>query len=213
VAAALPTLPFPDRSFDLVLSSHLLFSYTDRLDVAFHLAALLELARVSRGQVRVFPLVDYNGHPQPTLLDQLPPRPAPSRRRYRRPAGPLRVSTRRRLHARPHRAMLLSPGRRVETGASPGGEGVQPDPRRRLTSPTAELQADRSGPAPSAPARAATSSHGSSLAHLAAPARALSWRTLSCRRAALGLPPGLHPYHGGPTQISAPPPEGHSTAQ
>ncbi|WP_433194916.1 class I SAM-dependent methyltransferase [Nocardia sp. CA-107356] len=32
VAARLPSLPFPDNSFDLVLSSHLLFTYADRLD-------------------------------------------------------------------------------------------------------------------------------------------------------------------------------------
>ena len=37
-------------------SSHLLFSYADRLDRAFHVASLRELARVGR-EVRVFPLV------------------------------------------------------------------------------------------------------------------------------------------------------------
>lgn len=58
LAGALPDLPFADASFDLVLSSHLLFTYADRLDHAFHLAALLELARVCTGEVRVYPLVD-----------------------------------------------------------------------------------------------------------------------------------------------------------
>lgn len=57
VHAALPELPFGDRSFDLVLSSHLLFSYADRLDLDTHLAYLTELVRVARDQVRVFPLV------------------------------------------------------------------------------------------------------------------------------------------------------------
>lgn len=57
VPAALPDLPFSDARFDLVLCSHLLFSYADRLDDAFHLSALRELARVARGQVRVYPLV------------------------------------------------------------------------------------------------------------------------------------------------------------
>jgi hypothetical protein len=57
VAAALPYLPFPDRTFDLVLSSHLLFTYGERLDPAFHLAALRELCRVVRRAVRVFPLL------------------------------------------------------------------------------------------------------------------------------------------------------------
>jgi hypothetical protein len=67
VAAALPHLPFADGAFDLVLSSHLLFTYADRLDAGFHLAALRELARVGR-QVRVYPLVDQAGRPLPELL-------------------------------------------------------------------------------------------------------------------------------------------------
>jgi len=70
-AAALPELPFPDGAFDLVLSSHLLFTYADRLDADFHLAALREMARVSRGRVRVYPLVDQAGQPLPDLLEHL----------------------------------------------------------------------------------------------------------------------------------------------
>ncbi|MFG1792956.1 class I SAM-dependent methyltransferase [Nocardia sp. NPDC049149] len=61
VAAELPSLPFPDDSFDLVLSSHLLFTYADRLDADFHLAAMLELARVCVGETRLYPLVDHIG--------------------------------------------------------------------------------------------------------------------------------------------------------
>ncbi|UGT38770.1 class I SAM-dependent methyltransferase [Nocardia yamanashiensis] len=61
IAAALPALPFSDNTFDLVLSSHLLFTYADRLNADFHLAALLELARVSRGEVRLYPLLDHSG--------------------------------------------------------------------------------------------------------------------------------------------------------
>ncbi len=57
VAAALPDLPFADDAFSLVLSAHLLFLYDDRLDHAFHLAALRELARVAGREVRAFPLV------------------------------------------------------------------------------------------------------------------------------------------------------------
>lgn len=71
VTGALPSLPFPDSSFDLVLSSHLLFTYADRLDLDFHRTALREMARVSRGQVRVFPLVDQAGHDRPELLAAL----------------------------------------------------------------------------------------------------------------------------------------------
>jgi ubiquinone/menaquinone biosynthesis C-methylase UbiE len=68
---SLPDLPFADDSFDLVLSSHLLFTYSDRLDRAFHRAALLELARVSRGQVRAFPLVSQIGRPETELVEQV----------------------------------------------------------------------------------------------------------------------------------------------
>ncbi|WP_129112795.1 methyltransferase domain-containing protein [Halegenticoccus tardaugens] len=60
VRAALPDLPFPDDSFDLVLSAHLLFLYDDRLDHAFHRDALRELARVAAGELRVFPLVGFD---------------------------------------------------------------------------------------------------------------------------------------------------------
>ncbi|RJO79405.1 methyltransferase domain-containing protein [Nocardia panacis] len=70
-AARLPALPFADNSFGLVLSSHLLFSYADRLDAEFHAAALSELARVATGETRVYPLVDHNGNPLRTLLDDL----------------------------------------------------------------------------------------------------------------------------------------------
>ncbi|MFJ2187237.1 hypothetical protein ACIOJE_04625 [Kitasatospora sp. NPDC087861] len=61
VAGSLPHLPFATRSFDLVLSSHLLFSYGARLDEDFHLAALFELARVARREVRLFPVLLHSG--------------------------------------------------------------------------------------------------------------------------------------------------------
>ncbi|MCQ4121200.1 methyltransferase domain-containing protein [Rhodococcus tibetensis] len=70
-AGALPRLPFADGTFDLVLSSHLLFTYADRLDYNFHRAALRELARVAKGEVRVFPLVNQAGDPVDELLPPL----------------------------------------------------------------------------------------------------------------------------------------------
>ncbi|WP_278266123.1 hypothetical protein [Nocardia sp. AG03] len=71
LAGALPSLPCPDDSFDLALSSHLLFSYADRLDADFHLAALVELARVATTEARVYPLLDYTGAPLDDLIDHL----------------------------------------------------------------------------------------------------------------------------------------------
>ncbi|MFI2279505.1 hypothetical protein [Nocardia beijingensis] len=52
-------------------SSHLLFTYADRSDFGFHLAVLRELARLSRGEVRVFPLADHAGGTLDDLLDRL----------------------------------------------------------------------------------------------------------------------------------------------
>jgi SAM-dependent methyltransferase len=55
LAASLPKLPFPDKSFDLALSSHFLFLYSEQLDQKFHLDSLRELLRVAE-EVRAFPL-------------------------------------------------------------------------------------------------------------------------------------------------------------
>ena len=56
VEAALPNLPFEDDSFDLALSSHLLFLYSEHLDEQFHKDAIDEMLRVAK-EVRIFPLV------------------------------------------------------------------------------------------------------------------------------------------------------------
>lgn len=87
LAAALPDLPFRDRSFDLVLCGHLLFSYApladgglmagEGLDLAWHRRALAELCRVSRREVRLYPAhtiaLDAVRHPYAeALLAELP---------------------------------------------------------------------------------------------------------------------------------------------
>lgn len=69
VAAALPRLPFREKTFDLVLSSHLLFMYADRLDERFHVAAACEMARVARREVRIFPLISEAGTDTAALVD------------------------------------------------------------------------------------------------------------------------------------------------
>jgi hypothetical protein len=56
VTASLPNLPFGDGQFDLALVSHLLFLYSDQLKFEFHLAAVMELLRVSK-EVRIFPML------------------------------------------------------------------------------------------------------------------------------------------------------------
>jgi hypothetical protein len=66
VPASLPTLPFQDASFDITLSANFLFLYSDPesggmmdgspLDYAFHSKAIAELMRVTRQEVRIYPL-------------------------------------------------------------------------------------------------------------------------------------------------------------
>lgn len=67
VAAQLPRLPFGDRRFRLALSGFLLFTYPDRFDLGWHVASLLELVRVTTGEVRAYPLVDTVGQRYPWL--------------------------------------------------------------------------------------------------------------------------------------------------
>jgi hypothetical protein len=60
VGAALPWLPFAPTTFDLAVCSHFLFLYADHLTADFHVASMIEMARVAR-EVRVFPLVALDG--------------------------------------------------------------------------------------------------------------------------------------------------------
>ena len=57
VDGELPRLPFPDRSFDLAICSHLLFLYGAHLSEDFHVESIQELCRVA-GEARVFPLLE-----------------------------------------------------------------------------------------------------------------------------------------------------------
>lgn len=66
INAGLPSLPFPDLAFDLTLCSHYLFTYTEAVDAATHLAAIREMLRVAH-EVRIFPIVDHNAEPSPHL--------------------------------------------------------------------------------------------------------------------------------------------------
>ncbi len=62
----LPVLPFEDGMFDIALSSHFLFLYSDHYSWEFHRQALREMCRVAR-DVRVFPLLTLDGRPSPHL--------------------------------------------------------------------------------------------------------------------------------------------------
>ncbi|PTB83400.1 SAM-dependent methyltransferase [Sulfurovum lithotrophicum] len=62
----LPKLSFNDVQFDLALSSHFLFLYSEHLDEEFHIKAIDEMLRVAR-EVRIFPLVTLRGKRYPYL--------------------------------------------------------------------------------------------------------------------------------------------------
>ena len=64
VEGAVPDLPFADDAFDLALSSHFLFLYSEQFDLAFHLDALREMLRMA-GEVRAFPLLQIGGAASP----------------------------------------------------------------------------------------------------------------------------------------------------
>ena len=71
IEASLPDLPFSNRQFDISLSSHFLFLYTDNLDLEFHISAITEMLRVS-SETRIFPLLDFNAQPSghlPAIVD------------------------------------------------------------------------------------------------------------------------------------------------
>jgi len=59
IPGELPVLPFDNQSFDIALSSHFLFLYTDNLTFDFHIASIREMLRVAK-EVRIFPLLDVN---------------------------------------------------------------------------------------------------------------------------------------------------------
>lgn len=67
IAGALPALPLADDSADLALCSHLLFTYSDRMDLVDHVDAIVEMARVAP-EVRIYPLVDHSGNPMPEFI-------------------------------------------------------------------------------------------------------------------------------------------------
>lgn len=62
--AQLPNLPFEEKEFDLALSSHFLFLYSDNLSFDFHIEAINEMLRVAKA-VRIFPLLDVNSKRSP----------------------------------------------------------------------------------------------------------------------------------------------------
>lgn len=70
VAGRLPNLPFADNQFNLVLSSHFLFLYDDRLDYQFHWSSIQEMIRIAE-EVRIYPIVSLRGEGERSPLVEL----------------------------------------------------------------------------------------------------------------------------------------------
>ena len=66
IAGSVESLPFSEGEFDLALSSHFLFLYSDQLSLEFHEEAVRELLRVAR-EVRIFPILTIDGKHSPHL--------------------------------------------------------------------------------------------------------------------------------------------------
>lgn len=64
IPASLPSIPFQDSEFDIALSSHFLFLYTDNLSYDFHVISIREMLRVAH-EIRIFPLLDVNSNKSP----------------------------------------------------------------------------------------------------------------------------------------------------
>lgn len=71
LAADMQNLPFSGESFDLVLCSHLLFIYAESIDVNMHLRLIREMLRVTKYEVRIFPLVGFECDATETLATVL----------------------------------------------------------------------------------------------------------------------------------------------
>ena len=71
IKAECPKLPFDDKSFDLVLSGHFLFTYSHKFDFSFLLSSVLELFRVSAREVRIYPLQGSDAQPYKHMTDLL----------------------------------------------------------------------------------------------------------------------------------------------
>ena len=71
IKAELPLLPFDNKSFDIVLSGHFLFTYSHKFDFLFLLSSILELFRVCSREVRIYPICGSNARPYEHMVELL----------------------------------------------------------------------------------------------------------------------------------------------
>lgn len=59
LAKKLPDSGFGENQFDLVLSSHYLFTHANMLSPAEHVDAVFEMIRITRHEVRIYPVIGF----------------------------------------------------------------------------------------------------------------------------------------------------------
>ncbi|MBN1185341.1 MAG: hypothetical protein JXB49_23855 [Bacteroidales bacterium] len=59
IIGEMPPLNFQDKSFDIVLCSHFLFTYSHKLDLNFHIESIKEMMRVGH-EARIFPVLAHD---------------------------------------------------------------------------------------------------------------------------------------------------------
>jgi hypothetical protein len=65
------TRNFRDRSFDLVLSGHFIFTYGHKFEYSFILSSIIELFRVCSREVRIYPLQKLSSEPYEHMTELL----------------------------------------------------------------------------------------------------------------------------------------------
>lgn len=61
ISHSMPNTNIPSRAFDTVLSSHFLFTHAASLSPEAHVRITLEMVRLARAEVRIYPLVGFYG--------------------------------------------------------------------------------------------------------------------------------------------------------
>lgn len=67
--ASLPKIPYKNNEFDILLSAHFLFMYADHFDYNFHKQTINEMLRVTKKEIRIFPIVNLKGERYEKLDD------------------------------------------------------------------------------------------------------------------------------------------------
>ncbi len=71
IPCSLPSVPLGEGAVDMVLSDHLLFTYPQFFDKAFHVESLESMVRVARREVRIFPLIGSATSLRPQYFDEV----------------------------------------------------------------------------------------------------------------------------------------------